>query len=164
MREKCRYKKKKEEKLAMDKVLLENLTISRVSPLMFSIKKAFIASDGLRKCMLLFSDGHAFNYYELKYMHVKLGADKHLYSLWFDPLHIHSFSEWLVYLFEMEIYEAYTLSRKEKGPHPLNHINHFTYVQENITRAHLKKYIENVASTHSEKIRNGKYAKKSTKR
>lgn len=42
MRTNYRYKKKKEEKMQMDKILLENITVSRLCPYAFSVKKSFI--------------------------------------------------------------------------------------------------------------------------
>ena len=66
MRTNYRYKKKKEEKVQMDKVLLENITVSRLCPYVFSVKKSFIESGELRKCMMLYSNNLAFQYYEAK--------------------------------------------------------------------------------------------------
>lgn len=163
MRDKYRYKKKKEEKIAMDKTLFENITVSRLNPSALSVSKAFIASEQLSLCMLMFSDGQAFNYYEVKYRHVKLGGKKTPRSIWFDPAHISSFSEWLIFLFEMEIFEAYQLFKKEKTP-ALNPLNHFTFVQENISMNNIHKYIDNLLLVYSEKRFSGKYAKKNSKK
>ena len=61
-----RYKKKKEEKVAMDKILLENITVSRLNQYMLSVKKEYIRSGEMSRCMLLFSDDQVFNYFQLK--------------------------------------------------------------------------------------------------
>jgi hypothetical protein len=66
MREKYRYKKNKEEKMAMDKILLENITASRIKSNILSLKQEFIASQQLKRCMLLYSDGMVFQYIEIK--------------------------------------------------------------------------------------------------
>ncbi len=50
----------------MDKVLFENLTVSRLSPWSFSLKKSFIRSPQFRDCMMLFSDQLIFNFSDLK--------------------------------------------------------------------------------------------------
>ncbi len=66
LREKYRYKSKKDDKIAMDKVLFENITVSRVNSLAFSVRKSFIQSGELKRCLLLFSDGNAFSFYDVK--------------------------------------------------------------------------------------------------
>jgi hypothetical protein len=65
VRDKYRYKKKKEEKMAMEKQLFENITVSRDCPWSFSVRKSFIKSEELKRCMLLFSDDMAFSYCEV---------------------------------------------------------------------------------------------------
>ena len=52
--------------MAMDKVLFENVLVSRLSPWSFSLKKSFIMSQQFRECMLLFSDQLIFNFSNLK--------------------------------------------------------------------------------------------------
>lgn len=65
-RDKYRYKKKKEEKVVMDKILFENITVSRLTPCSFSLKKSFIKSKHFSECMMLFSDYNLFNFTDLK--------------------------------------------------------------------------------------------------
>lgn len=60
VREKYRYKKKKEEKKAMEELLVENITVSRGNQWALSVRKSFIQSGQLSQCMLLFSDEMAF--------------------------------------------------------------------------------------------------------
>lgn len=50
----------------MGKILLENITVSRLSQWNFSLKKSFIKSKDFRECMLLFSDNQIFNFTDLK--------------------------------------------------------------------------------------------------
>lgn len=50
----------------MDKILFENITVSRLNPWAFSLKKAFIKSKDFARCMLLFSDEQIFNYTDMK--------------------------------------------------------------------------------------------------
>lgn len=52
-------------------------------------------------------------------MHVKLGEEKNLKSLWFEPTYVKSFSEWMVHFFEIEIFTTYHLLKKGKSS-PVN--------------------------------------------
>lgn len=96
-------------------------------------------------------------------MHVKLGEEKNLKSLWFEPTYVKSFSEWMVHFFEIEIFTTYHLLKKGKSS-PVNEFNHFTFVEENITKENIRNYVSKVLEVYSEKRHNGKYAKKTSKK
>jgi hypothetical protein len=60
-----------------------------------------------------------------------------LRSLWFDPGRISSFAEWILYLLEMEIYEAF----RSRGSGGLEVLDHFSFVEEQVSREVVRKYL-----------------------
>lgn len=102
VRDNYRYKTRKEEKRAMDKELLENLTVGRGSLAVFSVRKEFIRSGRLRACMLLLSDEQVFNCVTSKYIHSQSGSYHD--SVWFKSSSINSFSMVLIHFFELELF------------------------------------------------------------
>ncbi len=83
--------------------------------------------------------------------------------VWFDPTHLKSLSEWLVYLFEAELWECFHLHRQAKTS--LNsQVNHFTYAAQCVPLEVLTHHLEQILHVLCECASSGRYGKKSGKR
>lgn len=144
LREQYRYKSRKEEKIKIDEIFLENITASRLNPFALSVKKEYIRNGKLSECMLVLSDHQIFNSITAKYHHSQLGSYQD--SAWFKITTINSFSMWLVRAFELEIFHAYYTHES------VHSINRFVFAEECLTRERVRKMLEGIVGSSLEKL------------
>jgi hypothetical protein len=79
-----------------------------------------------------------------KYLHSQLGSYET--SVWFKMTDISSLSMWVIRMFELEIFEAYSAHES------IHSLNHFVFAEQKVTREKVKGMLENCISKHIEKF------------